>query len=323
MPIKKKQLAKGMHVNHLVLSRDGRHAVGHMLPGLQTTALCVVDLEKGTERRVTLEPPLSRVASANFLGSDLVVAALEDRKGKSEEHTWSLLVIDPSGQVTASRVVTKGKISGALAVGPQGQIALLVSTTLFLWKPDELKKGKAPQKLEVPVLANAMSHLVWSDAGELIALGRDCVLVWSPALKLRRIPLPGIEPDGSLSCTGNTVAFHGSNDTEFELMILVDLKTGRVTTCPNWLFNSAQLSNGMLLGASGGKTWLKKLGWRGAEREPVLQQGYVMRLGLDGAQKDVVAVKLGRVDACVGAGSVVLIGTHQGITWYSGVFAGS
>ena len=319
MPIKKKQLAKGMHVNRLVLSRDGRFAVGHQAPGLQTQEVCVVDVEKATERRVTLDAPIERIAAASFLGPDLVAAALEPLKG-GEEYSWRLLVIDPEGKVTASRAVTKSKISGALAVGAEGQVALLVSTTLFVWKPNELRQGKAPRKLEVPALPNTMGHLVWSDAGELVTLGRDCVVVLSSALKVRKIPLPGIEPLDALSCTAGTVAFHGSNDTEFELIVLVDLKTGRVTTCPNWLFNQAQLSGGVLLGASGGKTWLKKLGWSGASREPVLQQGYVMRLGLDGKKKDVVAMKLGRVDACAGIGDVVLIGTHQGITWYSGVF---
>ena len=325
MAAKKKQLARGVLVNQLTLSRDGKFAAGHTSASQGGTELCVVEVASGIERRLSLESPFTRVAAVDFLGEDLLVAALHDVAGEHlRDNAWTLLRIDPAGVVTRSGPLVTHSVSGALAVGPEGQVALVVATTLFVWKPGELLAGKPPQRLELEVDEHFSQHAAWTATGELLVLAFDRLVELSRQLKARVVPLADIEAHGELSISGDAVSFCGSwsdapgpaDATRF----IVDRKTGAVTAKLDSLFHGAHLAEGSLRGASGGKTWLKKKGWKQATRTPELQDGYVMRVGLDGAALDVVPMKLGRVDAFVSAGDVVLVGSDKGLTWLSGVF---
>lgn len=325
MAIKKKQLGKGLHANCITLSRDGKYAAGHTAAGHGGSDLCIVELATGKERRITVEAPFTRIGAVDFLGPSLVVAALEDAE-PHDDLPWSVLVIDPEGtSLVRAPAVTKGTVSGSLAVGPEGQVALVVSTALFLWNPGELDAGKAPRRLELEVDPYSSRHIAWTDAGELLVFASEKLVELSPALEARTLALPGIEPCQDLSCSANAVAFLGSRSEgpgfANAITFVVDRKTGAVTATLDSTFDAAHLGDGELLGASGGKTWLKKKGWKRATRTPELEQGYVMRMGLDGTPKEVVPMKLGRVDAFVSAGDVVLLGSDKGMTWYSGVFS--
>jgi hypothetical protein len=323
MAIKKKQLAKGILVNRLVVSRDGKYAAGHCSPGQGGAEVAVVELSTGKERRVSLGAPFTRVGAVDFLGPDLIVAALDDDDGANN---WSVLVIEPDGQVAASRAVTKKELAGALAVGPEGQVALTVSSTLFLWSSGELVAGKAPRVIELDTGAYRADHLAWTEAGELLVLDSEKLIEFSPELRPRELALQGIETHGHLSCAGDAVAFLGSRTQGAgfadAICFVVDRKKGTVSSSLDSVFDTAHLEGKLLVGASGGLTWLKKKGWKKAERTPELQGGYVMRAGLDGEAKEVVPMKLARVDAFASAGDVVVIGSHRGLTWMSGVFEG-
>ena len=208
MAIKKKQLGKGLHANCITLSRDGKYAAGHTAAGQGGSDICIVELATGKERRITVEAPFTHIAAVDFLGPSLVVAALEEEP--HDDLPWTVLIVDPEGtSLIRARAVTKGTVAGSLAVGPEGQVALVVSTTLLFWEPDALNAGKAPRRLELEVDPYSSTHVAWTDAGELLMFASEKLIEVSRELEARTIPLPGIEPSQDLSCSANAVAFLG------------------------------------------------------------------------------------------------------------------
>lgn len=314
--MKKKPLAKGHDIRHIVGSPDGARALAWTTPSYGAPVVHLVDIAAGTSAELPLPPPFTRVFGGAFVGDHVVVAA---RGGDDKQ---AVFAIDFVGGVVATHALPDwDSISGSVACAADGRVAVVQNRRLFLWESGALLAGRAPHVIaDVPVDVHTSGRAAFAGDGALLVLASDHLVEFDASLQQRLLRFPaGIAAAGDLTCTSEAFAFLGArgDDAMFndETTFVLNRKSGEVLFEKSEEMLLAHLTaEGHVLGVSPGVAGLKYLGRKAWTRDEETKGGYVRRRALDGTLLASLPLAIPRVDAFCAVDDALLIGSPKGVT---------